>query len=316
MPPFKKDKMVLVIGHAEHVSRDMLEKPEYLAIIKEFVAGKPGVYALFEDRDLKYVGLAEDLPRRLSTHSKKRPQDEWDNFSLYITANKDSIHELESLILHIALPKKNKKSGAFAASEELDKKFRQRGKEMDEKKWLKLVPSKKDTGVRATREREKTNASEKTQPKKNRRAATDIPKPRRRVVKPAPEPMPEPVPEPTPQPRRVAKPIDTVVCAGSETHFRNIFLNQRRWGSVKMDSEQADQVRFIAIYREEKDRVTHFARIKDHPSPSATPGVFQVWVEEPVDGANVSGGAKAIAGPIFTNLDTLKSATSLDDLLD
>jgi len=49
----------LVCQHLENVSRKVLEK--YQGIIREYVRGRHGVYALYRKRRLHYVGLASNL---------------------------------------------------------------------------------------------------------------------------------------------------------------------------------------------------------------------------------------------------------------
>jgi hypothetical protein len=55
----KRSMGQLVCQHLENISREALEK--YKEIIKEFVRGRHGIYALFRRGKLNYVGLASNL---------------------------------------------------------------------------------------------------------------------------------------------------------------------------------------------------------------------------------------------------------------
>lgn len=60
----------LVTQHLERISREALE--EYQDIVKKFVRGRQGVYALYRGEKLYYVGLASNLRNRLRHHLKDR----------------------------------------------------------------------------------------------------------------------------------------------------------------------------------------------------------------------------------------------------
>lgn len=96
----KSYKGQLVCQHLENISRDALEN--YQAVIKEFVKGRHGIYALYKKDKLYYVGLASNLRNRLKHHLRDRHAHTWDRFSVYLTIKDEHLKELESLILRIA----------------------------------------------------------------------------------------------------------------------------------------------------------------------------------------------------------------------
>ena len=114
----------LVSQHLENISRDALEK--YLHIIRRYVVGRQGVYALYRRGKLYYVGLARDLRWRLNAHLKDRLAPHWDRFSVYLTIGDRHLKELESLLLRVVKPKPsgNAQTGKFAASENLVYQFK------------------------------------------------------------------------------------------------------------------------------------------------------------------------------------------------
>lgn len=107
----------LVIQHLENVSSDILEKhPE---IIRDYIKGQNGIYALYDEDKLYYVGLATDLRNRLKQHLGDRHSGLWNRFSLYLTKGDEHLRELESLVLRIASPKGNVLKTRFAGSSNL-----------------------------------------------------------------------------------------------------------------------------------------------------------------------------------------------------
>lgn len=118
----KSRKGQLVSQHLENVSRDALEK--YQGIIKNYVRGRHGIYALFRGKRLNYVGLASNLRNRLKHHLKDRHAHTWDRFSVYLTIKDEHLHELEALVLRIASPKDNFQKGKLVRSQDLRPEFK------------------------------------------------------------------------------------------------------------------------------------------------------------------------------------------------
>ncbi len=112
----------LVCQHLENISREALEK--YQALVRTYVRGRQGVYALYRRNRLYYVGLAGDLRWRLNAHLKDRHGQRWDRFSVYLTIGESHLRELESLLLRVVKPKGNKQKGKFSNSENLLRRFK------------------------------------------------------------------------------------------------------------------------------------------------------------------------------------------------
>src|SRR5262249_26385960 len=92
-------------------------------IIRQYVRGRNGVYALYKGEKLYYVGLATNLRGRLRSHLKDRHRGLWDRFSVYLTIGDHHIRELEALLLRITRPTGNKQGGKFARCENLNKQL-------------------------------------------------------------------------------------------------------------------------------------------------------------------------------------------------
>ncbi len=74
----------LVLGHLERISSAAFDK--YNQVITELVGGKNGIYALYRNNQLYYVGLATNLRQRINQHLKDRHAGKWNYFSLYLSS--------------------------------------------------------------------------------------------------------------------------------------------------------------------------------------------------------------------------------------
>jgi Restriction Enzyme Adenine Methylase Associated len=114
----------LVCQHLENISGEVLE--DYQNIIREYTARRQGVYALYRNKRLYYVGLASDLSWRLKAHLSDRHAGKWDRFSIYLTIGGGHLRELETLLLHVVkpVPEGNSKGGRFSRSEDLQRRLK------------------------------------------------------------------------------------------------------------------------------------------------------------------------------------------------
>lgn len=119
----------LVSEFFEKVSWELLEK--YPQIVKEMIRGKAGVYALYNDTELYYVGLAADLHRRLKQHIKDRHGDYWNHFSVYLVTEDEHAKPLESLVLRIASPEGNSVKGNLPGAVNKKRNIEQKMKDID-----------------------------------------------------------------------------------------------------------------------------------------------------------------------------------------
>ena len=119
-----RKKAHLVVQHIEMMSRRILKNHQ--EVIREYVKGKRGVYALYRGDRLYYVGLASNLRSRLKAHVRDRHSDAWDRFSLYLTEGDEHLRELEALVLRITMPSGNRAKTKFARSQDLRRYFKRR----------------------------------------------------------------------------------------------------------------------------------------------------------------------------------------------
>jgi len=114
-------KNPLVSQYLENIAREALEK--YQDIIQRYVRRRQGIYALYRQDKIYYIGLARNLRSRLSHHLRDRHKGSWDRFSVYLTIGDRHLKELESLILRVVKPEGNKQKGKFIKSEDIRKLF-------------------------------------------------------------------------------------------------------------------------------------------------------------------------------------------------
>jgi hypothetical protein len=135
----------LVCQHLENIRGDVLE--EYQDIIRDYVSRRQGVYALYHEEELYYVGLASDLSSRLKAHLSDKHGGQWDRFSVYLTIGDRHLRELESLILRVVKPRPegNSKIGKFARSENLRARLAKDIRQRDRQKLRDIVGSSEET---------------------------------------------------------------------------------------------------------------------------------------------------------------------------
>jgi hypothetical protein len=112
-----KRRTQIVCQHLEYISREALER--YQDLIRRYIRGRHGIYALYRKGKLQYVGLASNLRARLHRHLRDRHKDNWDHFSVYLTIDNRGIKELETLLLRIMVPSGNRMGGKFVRSQNL-----------------------------------------------------------------------------------------------------------------------------------------------------------------------------------------------------
>src|SRR3972149_8973937 len=133
-----KKRTQIVCQHLEYISREALERHQ--DIIRQYIRRRHGIYALYRNGKLQYVGLASNLRARLNRHLHDRHKDSWDHFSVYLTIDNRGIKELETLLLRIVSPAGNKAGGKFVRSQNLAVKLRRDIRQLHREQVGILVP--------------------------------------------------------------------------------------------------------------------------------------------------------------------------------
>ena len=110
----KRGTRSIVIGHLEKVSSKVFL--DYRQVITDLIKGRQGIYALYKNDRLYYVGLASNLRNRIKGHLNDRHQGKWTHFSIYILRKTDYLRETEALVLRIADPTGNYQKGKLKRS--------------------------------------------------------------------------------------------------------------------------------------------------------------------------------------------------------
>lgn len=106
---------VLVREYIEKMSGDILED-RYRLQLAELIRGHAGLYALYRDDALYYVGLATDLMRRIRQHQRDHHAGKWNWFSVYLTSGDEHLKPLESLLLRVFRPVGNTQTGRLVGA--------------------------------------------------------------------------------------------------------------------------------------------------------------------------------------------------------
>lgn len=96
----------LVKKHADMISIDDKEKWKEVPGKRE---NGVGVYALYNNYGLYYIGKGTSIKKRLTTHKRSKTK-RWNKYSWYQTKNIEDAEELEAIILRITNPPENKQS--------------------------------------------------------------------------------------------------------------------------------------------------------------------------------------------------------------
>ena len=146
----KRRQRKLVIGHLENISGDVLD--QYPSVIRALIKDKSGVYALYRNNSLYYVGLAKNLMGRLKAHTRDRHQRKWNRFSVYLTVRDEYIKELESLMIRVVGPRGNRRSGKLIASKVLRRDLNKAIKAHDADRRARLMGGRQPNNVSRRRQ--------------------------------------------------------------------------------------------------------------------------------------------------------------------
>lgn len=118
-------KAPTVKGYLERKPRGLLEA-QY-SEIEGVLPHNRGVYALYNDDKLYYIGIARHLTGRVWSHTKNKHAKKWNIFSLYSCKSLDQIKMLEALFLRITKPPGNGQVPSLSAGAvDLTKELRKR----------------------------------------------------------------------------------------------------------------------------------------------------------------------------------------------
>lgn len=147
----------LITESLENVSRKLFK--DHMGVITEVIGDSSGIYALYDENELYYVGRAKDLKRRVKQHLQDRHDSQWTHLSLFLVKRDEHIGDIESLLIRIAAPVGNRvKPKGRGDSKALLRLIRSRIKQKHKKELAELLPGRK-----------RKQASESEKPEDNKR---------------------------------------------------------------------------------------------------------------------------------------------------
>jgi hypothetical protein len=109
----------IITEYLESISSKVFKDEYYKKAVTKMIKGGQGIYALYKNDSLYYVGLAIEFKRRIKQHLKDKHAGRWNKFSLFMIRKEEHIRELESLIVHVAKPNGNSQNGKFGNAKNL-----------------------------------------------------------------------------------------------------------------------------------------------------------------------------------------------------
>ena len=110
----------LIKGMAKNLPSEVLTDPVFKSELRKLLRGYAGVYALYKDDRLYYIGLARSLHGRIHWHLKDRHAGRWNNFRVFLIQRVRYLKDIETLILNIAEPKGNRVKGKLPKGHDLN----------------------------------------------------------------------------------------------------------------------------------------------------------------------------------------------------
>lgn len=99
----------LIKGMLKTIPASMLNDPSFEEELAHIMRGYSGIYALYKNSNLYYVGLTNNLRNRIKSHQKDRSK-HWDSFAIFRIKRIDYLKDIETLLIRVADPPGNRKS--------------------------------------------------------------------------------------------------------------------------------------------------------------------------------------------------------------
>jgi hypothetical protein len=117
-------KGALIKGMSRRLPRGLLDDEEFRRELEDLLQGYSGIYALYDRGNLYYVGLTEDLFRRLRSHGKRLHRKRWDSFTVFRIQRVRYLKDIETLIHHLVDCPGNKVRGQVPRDADLSRILR------------------------------------------------------------------------------------------------------------------------------------------------------------------------------------------------
>jgi len=155
MPASQRKNKVLATSKLEMVSKEAFR--QHYDLVTKLIGNSPGVYALYDDNELYYVGKSVDLRTRVKQHLRDRHLASWTHFSLYLANKEEHIHEIETLLIRIANPRGNRAKPKGKATGSLIKELKAMVRQKQKQEIEKLFGAKAASSPKADNRKAKAS---------------------------------------------------------------------------------------------------------------------------------------------------------------
>ena len=93
--------------------------------MKELLGKKPGIYALYNNKKLFYVGMAGNLHSRLKSHLRAKRSRKWNKISIFVIKRTQYLKDVELAVVNISKPSGNRQQSKIPKNNYLRKKYKE-----------------------------------------------------------------------------------------------------------------------------------------------------------------------------------------------
>jgi hypothetical protein len=123
-------KGILVKGYIPPLPISVLEIDIFRKEMGTMLKHNSGVYVLYKNKKLYYIGIAHDLFWRLQQHTRDKHKNKWNRFSAFIVGRGKYLKDIESMFHRISKTPGNIVRGKFKEHYYYDHKIKRMVKEV------------------------------------------------------------------------------------------------------------------------------------------------------------------------------------------
>jgi hypothetical protein len=107
----KTSRGALIKGMSRRLPSEILESPVFKEGLEKLLRKDAGIYALYREDKLYYVGLTRNLFGRITWHQRDRHKGRWDSFVVFRIKRVGFLKDIETLITRIIEVPGNRQRG-------------------------------------------------------------------------------------------------------------------------------------------------------------------------------------------------------------
>ena len=121
----RSTKGALIKGMSRRLPSEILGSPLFAQRLREIMRRYAGIYALYQDDELYYIGLTKNLLGRIKWHLKDRHAGKWDSFIIFRIQRVRYLKDIETLIHRLVDSPGNKVKGKVPKDADLNHVLRE-----------------------------------------------------------------------------------------------------------------------------------------------------------------------------------------------